>query len=599
MIIKFNDFRNINEEAAPRIPNSPDYWIKKLGKKGKDVMIYTHDDLDGIFSAIAIKKYLISKEFNIVGYGVVNYQEGWDVFNFDKNLINVAVDFAEVHPDIDIYIDHHGEFVDEDEMAKLAIKSGAIKTKTGSAYEGIMDQLGLPVDKLVLDVIDMVDSAKYDDYGVKWTDLIDFDLSEIKKKPNAKLLFAGAFNQLLKRGDYETIIETIHNVDEPSIYKIFDYMKRLYPGNNKILPRGAKVEDYSLEDLDKITGKDFVDDGVWRLNQMKSRTRGAAEFKGIIRSQREFVEKFTELVSYSPTSRSKFAGLSADVIKMDGYCVIGELVFVGSGTWANAIRARAIIQQDINSGRLPKEAENIKWVFLQFGDTLQVASYDKTENYKESDLPTNKDGDIINDLNVFCNKLLSDFKNKLGFSNIHTRSGGHKGIGSISNIGTGRFIIPPSDDKYYFLGLKYLDLFKNYIIASLSKVSWRLDLSWENPFSTDFAEEPTPVNARVMKVNQIRLVNKQSGDIELPKNYDKKPSMKAMRENELKLKELEEEAKSNKISDALLRHQAKHNYYMNKKEEGGLSFEDWSKTQQGNKETNVTESNNRFLRYNK
>ena len=580
MIKKYNQFVGKTfEEAAPRIPNSPEYWVKKLGKKGKDVMIYTHDDLDGIFSAIAIKKYLKDKGFNIIGYGIVNYQEGWTVFNIDKEVINVAVDFAETHPDIDVYIDHHGEFVEGDKIDDEAKKSGAIKTKTGSAYEGIMDQLGLPVDSLVLDVIDMVDSAKYDEYGVKWTDLLDFDVAEIKKKPNAKLLFAGAFNQLLKRGDYQTIIEVIHNVDEPSIYKIFNYMKKLYPGNNPWLPRGVYIDDMPEEDIRTLDGKDFVDDGTWRMGQMKQRTRGAAEFKGVIKSQEEFKEKFTETISFDEGSRSKFAGLSADVVKMDGYCVIGELVFVGSGTWANAIRARAIIQQDIESGRLPKEAENVKWVLLQYGDTLQMCSYGKIEQYPEEELPKSKDGKPINDLKLFCVNLLENFKTKLGFYNKNTLAGGHKGIGTISNIGISSFSIPPEEGDYYFLGLRYLDLFKNYIIASLSKIPWRLDLSWENPFSTSKEEEPVPVDARVMKTNQIRKVNKTTGEIEYPEDFERKPSMRAMQQNAAKLRQLEKELEEQRVKDSLAMQQAKHNYYRNWKE-GDPSYEEWSAMQQ-------------------
>lgn len=577
MILDYKKFLKTNEEAAPRIPKSLKYWVDKLGKKGKDVMIYTHDDLDGIFSAIAIKKYLIDKGFNIVGYGIVNYQEGWDVFNIDKELINVAVDFAEPHPDIDVYIDHHGEFVEGDEMADEVRKKGAIKTETGSAYEGIMDQLGLPVDSLVLDVIDMVDSAKYDEYGVKWTDLLDFDLEEIKKKPNAKLLFAGAFNQLLKRGDYQTIIEVIHNVNEPSIYKIFDYMKRLYPGNNLWLPRGTKLEDFSEEELAKLKGKEFVEDATWRIEQMKKRTRGTAEFKGVINSQREFVERFTKVVAYDPDSRSKFAGQSAEVLEMDGYCVIGELVFVGSGTWANAIRARAIIQQDIESGRLPKEAENVKWVLLQYGDTLQMCSYGKIEQYEDEELPTTKDGKPINDLKVFCINLLNNFKDKLKFYNPDTIAGGHKGIGTISNIGISSFLLPPDDNDYYFLGVRFLDLFKNYIIASLSKIPWRIDLSWENPFSHSHVEEPVPVDARVMKINQIRLINKQTGEIELPDDYERKLSMKAMKENAAKLKELEKELEEQKIKEGVLKAKAKHQYH--RKDRGDVDYEEWSEEQ--------------------
>jgi hypothetical protein len=563
------------EEKSLRIPNSPEYWIKKLGKRGKDVMIYTHDDLDGIISGIAIKKYFKDHGFNIIGYGLVSYQEGWKVITINPEVINVAVDFAEPHPDIDVYIDHHGDFVEGDKIAELARKKGAVKTKTGSAYEGIMDVLGLPVDSLVLSVIDMVDSAKYDEYGVKWTDLLDFDTAEIKKKPNAKLLFAGAFNQLLKRGEDATIIETIHNVEEPSIYKIFDYMRRLYPGNNPDLPRGSKPEDFSPEELADM-GKDFVADSKGRIEQMKTRTRGRSEFKGVIKSQQEFKDKFTEHIEYGEKSRSKFAGQSADVIKLDGYVVIGEMAFLGSGTWANAIRARAIIQQDIESGRLPKEAEKIKWVLLQYGDTLQVCSYGNIPDYDVNDLPTSPTGKPVDDLKVLCVDLLEIIQKKLGFSNQETSAGGHKGIGSISNVGNATFNLPPDNKDYPYLGLRYIDILKNYMIGTLSKIKWELELSWENPFSPEYTEEPTPMNAKVMMINQIRRINNRTGEIELPDDYEKKPSLKQMRENEAKLKQLEKEMEEQRMKDHMALNDARHEYYRTHGEED-LSYEEWSK----------------------
>lgn len=588
MIDNYNNFvKKTYEQAAPRIPNSSDYWVKKLGKRGKDVMIYTHDDLDGIFSAIAIKKYLKDKGFNIVGYGIVNYQEGWDVFKIDKQLINVAVDFADPHPDIDIYIDHHGEFMDGDKLSDEVRKKGAIKTDTGSAYEGIMIQLGLPVDSLVLDVIDMVDSAKYDEYGVKWTDLIDFDLKEIKKKPNSKLLFAGSFNQLLKRGDYQTIIEVIHNVDEPSIYKIFDYMRRLYPGNNVWLQRGTSIDDFKEEEIRKLRGKDFVEDAVWRMEQMKSRTRGKAEFKGIINSQQDFIDKFSKVVSYDFDSRSQYAGQSENIIEMDGYCIIGELAYVGSGTWANPIRARAIIQQDIESGRLPKEAEKVKWVLLQYGDTLQVCSYGKIEEYSNEELPKTKEGKPINDLKTFCIQLLMKFEDNLDFNNRHTKAGGHKGIGTISNIGIGKYTISSDDKKYDFVGLRYLDLFKNYIIASLSTISWNLNLSWENPFNKPYFEDPTPIDARTMKINQIRNINRQTMEVEYPNDFERKPSMKTMIENEARLKEMEKELEQQRIKEGILRAKAKHNFYRNERNKDDESFEEWEEKQKVSKEDEI------------
>ena len=58
------------------------------------------------------------------------------------------------------------------------------KKKTASAYEAICQSLGVPQDSLTLSVIDMIDAAKYQDYGVDWSRLLDFNLAEIKKSEN-------------------------------------------------------------------------------------------------------------------------------------------------------------------------------------------------------------------------------------------------------------------------------------------------------------------------------------------------------------------------------------------------------------------------------
>lgn len=582
-------FKKINEMAAPRIPNSTDYWEKK-GKKGKDVMIYTHDDMDGIFSAIAIKKYLIGKGFNIIGYGIINYQEGWNVFDIDTDVINVAVDFAEMHPDIDIYIDHHGEFIEGDETDEASKKIGAIKTKTGSAYEGIMDQLGLPIDSLVLDVIDMIDSAKYDHYKVKWTDILNFDLEKIKNTPQFKLLFGATFNQLIKRGDYRTIIEVIHNVDEPSIYKIFNYIKKLSPGNNPWLKRGMSEDDIDFNDP-KYQGKEFLDDAAYRITQMKSRTRGKSEFKGILHSQKEFLEHYLTTISYPEDSRSKFAGEEANVIKLDGYCIIGDLAFVGSGTWANALRARAIIQQDIESGRLPEEAKRVKWVFLQYGDTLQMCSYGDVADYDEDELPKTLKGEPIKDLKKFVVDLKKNFETNMGFVNDNTNAGGHIGIGTISNIGIAKFDeIHATKKTEYLVGLRYLDILKNYIIKSLSQVPWRLDLSWENPFSTTRIEEPVPMDARVMKLDQIRNIDHKTGKLTYPKDYVRKEPMSILKKDAVIARQLEEQLEEQKKKDSLERQKAKHEYYKNRKE-GEPNYEEWTE-QQKNTQIELKKINN-------
>ena len=566
----------LNNGSAPRIPNKEEYWLK-LGKIGKKVMIYFHDDLDGVFSAISIKKYLLSKGFDIVGYGVINYQEGWDVIELNNKYINVAVDFAEMTDGIDVYIDHHGEFLIGTELnGKFAVK-----TPTASAYEGIMDQLGLPIDKLVVDVISMIDAAKYDQFGVKWTDLLSWDYDYFKQHKNPKLMFAGVFNQYLKRGDNRTFVEVVDNATETSIYQIFRLFKLLYPMNNldwRTL-RDMRLDNPQSNEqtiwtqlTNEESGvpdvfKDFKIDGGWRLDQMKKRTSGTSENKTIITSQKQLVDTFTEEISYSEKSRSKFAGMLANVIKMDGYVVIGELVFVPSGTWANAIRARSIVEQDINSGRLKGiKKSDILWVLLQYGDTLQMVSFGDINTYDNNILPLTKEGNPINDLKVYTRNLLKRFEDKLGFDNKDTLSGGHTGIGTISNIGVKRYYYD-GDDK----GLnkinnnRYLDLFKNYIIANLSQIPWDISLTWENPFRPDKPEEIIPINARVMMKNQIRIVDiVKSKKIYYPNDYEHKSNLVDLKRETAALEFEQLEIEKREIEKSKTRLQKRHEYYKDK-----------------------------------
>ena len=65
------------------------------------------------------------------------------------------------------------------------MKSPVQKKKTASAYEAICQSLGVPQDSLTLSVIDMIDAAKYQDYGVDWSRLLDFNISDI----NSSILF--------------------------------------------------------------------------------------------------------------------------------------------------------------------------------------------------------------------------------------------------------------------------------------------------------------------------------------------------------------------------------------------------------------------------
>ena len=487
-IHKFNDYNKINE-AAPRLPKSEDYWIKK-GKTGKDVMIYTHDDMDGIFSAIVVKKYLKNAGFNIKGYGVLNYTDGWKNTSLDSKMINVVVDFASM-PDkeredlIDFYVDHHGVYSDEE---KEHFKDKPVlKTKTDSAYEGICVQLGYTLNSEILDAIDMIDSAKYTHYKIDWRQLLNFSWDSFKKSENPKLAFAAAFNQFLKRSDHKTIIEVIDNVDDVSIYAIYNAMKRLYPGNNKNFRTGEP--------------KDMLSDAEWRLSTMAKRTRGKDTKKTIYKSADDFIK--------SNTSNGE--------IRLDGYQLIGDIAFVPSGTWANALRIRTILLEDYDSGVIPEE-HKVKFCMLQYGNTIQVAAFDDMDKIFEK--PVLKGGSIVNDLGSYMNGLLKNFQEHLGYYEPDTSvgqeeitvSGGHGGIGTISNI-IGKCNEDPCKES------RFLDMFKNKIISDLSGVKLPIKLKWVTPKGGP--NKPPKMDAKVMRKSDIRKINK-FGEILEPvgENFD-------------------------------------------------------------------------------
>ena len=477
-IQNFNNFNLIKEEASPRLPKSEDYWLKK-GKEGKKVALYLHDDMDGIFTAIEVKKYLLNAGFSIEKYGILNYSEGWKYTTLDPKLINIVVDFANMPGDdrdelVDYYLDHHGIFTPEQ---KERYKSSPVqKMKTGSAYEAICINLGVPQDSLTTEVIDMIDSAKYQDYGISWDRLLDFNIASMKKSKEKRLEFGAAFNQFIKRSDSKTIISVVDNTNDASIYAIYNVMKKVYPMHN--LTMGGP---------NRGMPKDFNKDSEWRLGEMQKRTRGFNSVKKTFNTQAEFVQKFKK----------------GNLIKIDGYQKIGDLIFVPTGTWANALRARTIVERDLKAGNLDSEP---KFILLQYGGTLQVCGYKKME---EMELPTLKNGEIVNDLGKYMTELLGNFKKHLGYYNPDTSigqdeitvSGGHGGIGSISNV-FGECEIEP------YIGQRYVDMFKNKIISDLSGgVSFNLNLKWSEP--ADYNTGEPSMNNKVINKSDVTQLDKQ------------------------------------------------------------------------------------------
>jgi len=474
MKIKFDEFLF---ESAPRLPKSEEYW-KKKGKSGKDVCLIFHDDMDGIVSAIIMKNYLINQGFKIKQYGVINYQEGWEAFRINSNLIIIALDFADDIPGVDVYVDHHGSF---EEDVRLTQKKASVKTATGSAAEGIAQQLGVPFSKDVKEWIDMIDSAKYDEYNVDIRNILNLDIKSYAKSKEGKLELAAAVNQMMKRGDDKTLMEIVNSCQEPSIYNIFRLFKLFYPKNNPDFMSGNETE--------------FVSSGRDRLKTMQSKTRGkldkgyhADETKIVYNSMKKFWADFAVEVKDQPGKWQLMPG---------GYQIIGNLMYVPSGTWANALRAKAIFNQDLDNGIVPDDPK-LNFVLLQYGNTLQVADIrTKIKNMDKDDLPKYKNGKPIDNLGKYCEGLLKNFVEHLDYQDERTVSGGHDGIGTISNI-FGKCLKEGYEDS------SFLDMFKNKMISDISGVNFPVNTPWNEKDGEVASVKPEDINKKLRDIDDIR-----------------------------------------------------------------------------------------------
>jgi hypothetical protein len=477
--------------SAPRLVNDVNYWLKK-GKSGKNVCIITHDDLDGITSAILMKNYLLKHDFTIKQYGIINYKEGWTAFSLDKTLINIALDFSDDNEEVDIFIDHHGKF--SEELTKTQ-KKHSVKISTGSAAEGVALQLGVSMSKDFKNWIDMIDSAKYDDYDVDIRNILDFDLKTIVSNPNSKMNFAAAMNQYLKRSEHRTFVEVINACEYPSIYNIFRLFKLFYPKNNPHHKSGDE--------------QDFVEDGKKRIAEMTLKVRGESNLPGFNKygtkirytSCVDFWKDFAQNVvcdelddNNTPIPNSS---ITKSKVVLGGYQIIGNLMYVPSGTWANALRAKAIFSQDVDAGIVPNDTK-LNFVLLQYGNTLQIADLrTKMKDMTDEYLPKDKKGNSISNLGKYTEGLLENFKNHLGYKDDRTVAGGHYGIGTCSNIFSKCQVEKHKD-------VKFLDMFKNKIINDLSGVQWNINMPWNEIDEANKIVPTEEVNKKLVNIEDVR-----------------------------------------------------------------------------------------------
>ncbi len=201
--------------------------INALKKRYPKAEIYFHQDLDGVTTALAMKKYLEDNGIKVVDAHVIQY--GDKEFAVKKNdaqgdTMPVLVDFAHGKPMFKIHTDHHDR--------QIGVEPGTSKDfRTRGSNVETISQVVSPSDIFPpedVDLIRIVDTAGFAASGVTSDEVVNFiyNLDRDKSLQKNKQMLGFVTNKLLlafknKKGFLEGLVMN----SQPSLFSILSNIK--------------------------------------------------------------------------------------------------------------------------------------------------------------------------------------------------------------------------------------------------------------------------------------------------------------------------------------------------------------------------------------
>lgn len=236
--------------------------ISALRKRYPKAEIYFHQDLDGVTTAIAMKKYLEDNGINVVGAHVIQY--GDKEFSIKKNdaqgdTMPVLVDFAHGKPMFVIHTDHHDRQAGAESTKSTSFRPSRSNVETISQVVSPKD-LFPSSDILLISTVDSADFAKYD---LTPNDVVNyiFRLDKEKSLEKNKMLLGLVINKLLlafknKPGFLETLVLD----SEPSLLSILNNIKSWMRTTSSASPEELQknAEEYAQKMKEYPTVSDHI-----------------------------------------------------------------------------------------------------------------------------------------------------------------------------------------------------------------------------------------------------------------------------------------------------------------------------------------------------
>ena len=202
--------------------------IKALAKRYPKAKIYFHQDLDGVATAIAMKKYLEDNGIKVVDSEIIQY--GDKEFSIKKldargDVMPVLVDFAHGKPMFVIHTDHHDRQAGAEETGSTSFRPSRSNVET-------ISQIVSPKDifpETDLRLISTVDSADYAKYDITPEQVINYLFKMDKDSSLQKNKFAMGLvlnKLLLAFKNKPKFLENLVMNSEPSLYSILNQIKK-------------------------------------------------------------------------------------------------------------------------------------------------------------------------------------------------------------------------------------------------------------------------------------------------------------------------------------------------------------------------------------
>jgi hypothetical protein len=232
--------------------------IKKLSQRYPKAEIYFHQDLDGVTTAIAMKKYLEDNGIDVIDSHIIQYgDKEFAVKKLDAtgDVMPVLVDFAHGKPMFVIHTDHHDRQAGAEDTKSTSFRSSRSNVETISQVVS-PKELFPSSDILLISTVDSADYAKHDispDEVVNYIFRFDKDKSLQKNK----MLMGLVINKLLlafknKKGFLEGLVKN----SEPSLLSILtnirQWMKQTNAAKPEELQKNAEAYKETMKGYPKV-----------------------------------------------------------------------------------------------------------------------------------------------------------------------------------------------------------------------------------------------------------------------------------------------------------------------------------------------------------